>query len=96
MLDSAERMEGLDPRGMLRMVAGMPGHLSSGITTGSSVDVRGGLFGEVVICGLGGSAISGDIVSAWLSGSSVTPISVQRSYSLPSHVGTGSLVVTLS
>ena len=96
MLDSAERMEGLDPNGMLRMVAQMPDHLGAGVETGSSVDIGRGPFGEVVICGLGGSAISGDIVSAWLSGPSSMPISVERSYSLPSHVGDRSLVIALS
>ena len=96
MLDSAERMKGLDSRDMLRMVADMPDHLSVGLDAGSSVDVGRGSFDEVVVCGLGGSAISGDMVSAWLAETSSVPISVERSYSVPSHVGSESLVVALS
>jgi glucose/mannose-6-phosphate isomerase len=96
MLDSAERRGELDSRGMLRMVADMPDHLSVGSRVGSSVDLERLPFKNVVICGLGGSAIGGDLVSAWLSGSSPTPVSVVRSYSLPASVAGQTLVIAVS
>jgi glucose/mannose-6-phosphate isomerase len=96
MLDSADRIEKLDSRGMLRMVIDMPDHLSVGNKVGLSVKLRGEPFKEVVICGLGGSAIGGDMVAAWLSGSCRVPFSVVRSYSLPAHVDAESLVIAVS
>jgi len=96
MLDSVERIGTLDSRGMLRMVAGMPDHLAVGYESGLSTGLKDGSVEEVVICGLGGSAIGGDLAAAWVSESSSIPVSVVRSYSTPSHVGSGSLVVAVS
>jgi glucose/mannose-6-phosphate isomerase len=96
MLDTIDRTRRLDSRGTLRMVADMPDHLSVGHGVGRSVEVGDKGFKEVVVCGLGGSAIGGDMVASWLAGSCRVPICVVRSYSLPAHVGPGSLVIAVS
>jgi glucose/mannose-6-phosphate isomerase len=96
MLDSAERTRELDTRGMLRMITDMPDHLRVGYDAGRSSGVEGEDFREVVVCGLGGSAIGGDMAAAWLYESCPIPVSVIRSYSLPAHVGPDSLVIAMS
>jgi glucose/mannose-6-phosphate isomerase len=51
---------------------------------------------QIVICGMGGSAISGDIAVDLLIGSCELPIVVNRSYQLPAFVDDKTLVFTLS
>ena len=51
---------------------------------------------DVVILGMGNSALAGDVVSAIVEPFSPEPIYVHRGYDLPSFVGPDSLVVALS
>ncbi|MGQ9587058.1 MAG: bifunctional phosphoglucose/phosphomannose isomerase [Thermoplasmata archaeon] len=51
---------------------------------------------NIVVCGLGGSAIGGDLLSHWLSTHSEIPCAVSRSYSTPPFVGRDSLVLIAS
>ncbi len=51
---------------------------------------------EIVICGMGGSAIGGDLVANYLRDVSPVPIDVIRSYRLPKHISTRSLVIVSS
>ena len=53
-------------------------------------------FSNVVICGMGGSAISGDFIKLILSDDIDIPIMVIRSYKLPKYVTSNSLVVISS
>jgi glucose/mannose-6-phosphate isomerase len=51
---------------------------------------------HVLVCGMGGSAISGDLWRAALAGSERAPITVQRGPGLPGWAGTETLAVFLS
>jgi len=50
----------------------------------------------VVFAGMGGSAISGDVVRCWLRDVSPVPLETVRGYHLPAYVGPGTLVVAVS
>jgi glucose/mannose-6-phosphate isomerase len=49
-----------------------------------------------VICGMGGSAIGGDLVASYLRDVSPLPIEVVRSFSLPKHVSQKTLAIVSS
>ena len=51
---------------------------------------------RVVIAGMGGSAIGGDVVRLLLSSSNNIPITISRNYNLPSWVDENSLVICSS
>ena len=51
---------------------------------------------QVVILGMGGSAIAGDIVSGLLVGKAKVPIYVNRDYKIPTFVGSETLFFALS
>jgi len=51
---------------------------------------------SVVIVGMGGSAIGGDLVRVLGLAETTVPVNVIRDYSLPAFVGTGSLVIAAS
>lgn len=50
----------------------------------------------VLVGGMGGSAMAGEIAAAWAGASSSVPIAVQRGYHVPAWVGEGVLVPALS
>jgi glucose/mannose-6-phosphate isomerase len=53
-------------------------------------------FSSIVFCGLGGSAISGDLLCDYLSGELKLPFNVVRGYNLPSYVSENTLVIISS
>ena len=53
-------------------------------------------FSSIVFCGLGGSAISGDLLSDYLAGELKLPLNVVREYNLPSYVNDNSLIIISS
>jgi len=53
-------------------------------------------FENVVLAGMGGSAISGDLLRSVLLDELKIPFSVHRNYGLPNHAGKGSLVICSS
>ena len=53
-------------------------------------------YSNIIICGMGGSAISGDFIKIILSDDIGIPIIVNRSYTLPKYVNSKSLVVIAS
>lgn len=53
-------------------------------------------FTSIVLCGMGGSAISGDVMSAYLSDECTLPVKVVRNYSLPAFVDENTLLIAVS
>jgi glucose/mannose-6-phosphate isomerase len=96
MLDR-ETTEAVDPSGMMADVLAQPGQLgdalwrveSAGI---ANVDCPGGM----VICGMGGSAIGGDLATAALGDRATRPITTVRGYALESWAGPDSFVLCAS
>ncbi len=93
-----DKIAALDPQGMFDAVKGFPDHFREGWTraadfrpTHRAVDLR-----QVVIVGMGGSAIGGDLVRTYCRDSAPVPISVVRDYALPASVGEGTLVIASS
>ena len=92
-LDSLSEMRGLDASGMLGMVSAMPEHVEKALVVSSAVPVgapRSG-YRNVVVGGLGGSAIAGDVVKTLMDERAVVPCSVVREYSTPRFAGPDTL-----
>ncbi|MBK9099706.1 MAG: bifunctional phosphoglucose/phosphomannose isomerase [bacterium] len=53
-------------------------------------------FSSIIFCGLGGSAISGDLFSDYLTGEHKIPFIVVRGYNLPSFANESSLIIISS
>jgi glucose/mannose-6-phosphate isomerase len=53
-------------------------------------------FNSILICGLGGSAISGDLLKDFLSGEIKVPIIINRDYNLPSYINESWLIIISS
>lgn len=96
MLDSKETARALDQKDMLGAIEAMPKHLADGIRRGRMSGLPRFTPREVVICGMGGSAIGGDLLEEWMAESCEVPCRVCRSYKVPANVGKDSLVLVSS
>lgn len=88
----------LDKSDMLGTIASLPDQLRDGLEIGRKAwDGLGDISpDEIVIAGMGGSAIGADVLRAYLVGSGKRPVFVCRDYSLPDFVGPNTLVVVSS
>ncbi|MYI84590.1 MAG: bifunctional phosphoglucose/phosphomannose isomerase, partial [Rhodothermaceae bacterium] len=94
-----ESLERIDIEGMYVAVRSFPELLREGRRRALQAETHGwpgtGING-VVVAGMGGSAIGGDILSVLAANHATVPIVVSRSYSLPAWVGSNTAVVTSS
>jgi glucose/mannose-6-phosphate isomerase len=88
----------LDKSDMMGTIASLPDQLRDGLTIGRRAwDGLGGVAaGELVVAGMGGSAIGADVLRAYLTATGRRPVFICRDYSLPGFVGPGTLVVISS
>ena len=88
----------LDPDDMFGAVRAFPDHVREGWTRAADFTAahRAADLRQVVIVGMGGSAIGGDLVRTYCRDTSPVPISVVRDYTLPASVGEGTLVIASS
>jgi len=97
-LDDTATYLPLDPIGISTMTADFAAQCQEAIAIGERVDIDQA-FGDVdniVVCGLGGSAIAGDLVDQLTIDRIKIPFHVNRRYTLPSWVDERSLVILSS
>ncbi len=99
-LDDLERFKQLDTQNMLAEIDGLPAQLQRAWELGQSLPLQGvenRNFSRVVITGMGGSAIGGDLLAAWAASQASIPVVVHRDYGLPAFAhGAETLVVASS
>ena len=97
LLDDPAEIKKLDSAGMLALAGRWPEMLSQAASFSAGVTVpRQKKISQVMVCGMGGSAIAGDIISDLLFGKLPVPLTVNRGYNLPNFVGAETLVIALS
>ena len=97
LLDDRGGIQKADRAGMLPVVERWPEMLAQavGFSAGVSLSPRQNIR-QVVICGMGGSAIAGDIAADMLFNKLPVPLIINRGYNLPNFVGSETLVIALS
>ncbi len=88
----------VDPSGMLDRINELPDQVAAAWqqTRTFQPPIERSGFDAIVITGMGGSAIGGDLVRAWLAEDADLPIIVSRDYDLPAFVGSRTLVIASS
>ena len=95
-LDDIAAMSRADSQGMLGHIAGMADRVAEGWRLSRAPELPWEVPRSVVLLGMGGSAIGGDLVKAiWADRISV-PVEVLRGYELPAWVGPETLVIASS
>ena len=96
-LDDFESFHEMDPEGMLAEIDGLPDQLQAAWELGQkSVLPERKAFRQVVLAGMGGSAIGGDLLRAYGASAASVPIIVWRNYGLPAFVGGPESLVIVS
>ena len=99
-LDDPAQLEAADPEGMLRAIASSAAQVREAAVLAAEAGVvsltEDGRPRAVVVCGMGGSGIAGDVLAAVAGTGSPVPVLTHRGYGLPAWVGPVDLVVAVS
>jgi len=94
-----ESVEKLDPSGMYAKIHDFPEQLIQAVDIGRQCDLGNMVAKDlhhIVVVGMGGSAIGGDLVRSYLADSLSIPFAVCRHYTLPNYVNEHSLIIVSS
>ena len=97
-LNDVEALRALDAGDMLGAVASLPRHARDGYGAGMGAEglVSADGVTAITFCGMGGSAVAGDMLRALFRGRLIMPVEVNRSPELPAYAGPHTLVVVSS
>ncbi|MCA1823852.1 MAG: mannose-6-phosphate isomerase, partial [Frankia sp.] len=100
LLDDPAALAARDPGEMLRAVASAPAQLRAAALRAAEVDLAGlddsGRPRGLVVAGMGGSGIAGDVLSAVAGPGAPVPVLTHRGYLLPGWVGPADVVAVTS
>jgi glucose/mannose-6-phosphate isomerase len=93
-----DEIRAVDPSGMYELIRSFPAQVREAVAIGDESRIPFSSRGikNIVLCGLGGSAIGGDLLRTYLAGDLAVPFLVNRMYTLPAFVGPGTLVIISS
>ncbi len=98
-LDDVDKIRSVDPSNMYNRIFDFPEQMSDAIRVGQQWQVDPQEFSgirNIVVVGMGGSAIAGDIVRSLLSSRLLIPFVICRHYVLPEFVDDETLVIASS
>lgn len=93
-----EEIFAIDVSNMYGLIKKFPDQVDEAITIGNAAKVKLNVRSveNIVLCGLGGSAIGGDLLKSYLAAELSVPFTVNRHYVLPKFVAKDSLVIISS
>jgi glucose/mannose-6-phosphate isomerase len=100
-LDDLDLMRGLDRQNMLGEIDGLPDQLARAyqmsLQQKPAFSEKAGFWRQVIIAGMGGSAIGADLLAAYIADICPVPVIVHRDYGLPAFArGAETLVICSS
>ncbi|MBU4190016.1 MAG: bifunctional phosphoglucose/phosphomannose isomerase [Candidatus Thermoplasmatota archaeon] len=96
MLDDIGLIKKIDSKNMIDIMKNFPEQIEDAVTISKGVSIPMLRFRNIVVTGMGGSAIGGDIMSSWLSSNLDVPIFVNRNYELPGFADKNTLLFAVS
>jgi glucose/mannose-6-phosphate isomerase len=88
----------VDPSDMLGLVSSFPSQMENAWDIGRNfaADLERGDYQQVTVCGMGGSAIGGDMLRSFFGDRLKAPLVSCRDYRAPAFIGSGSFVIISS
>ena len=87
-----------DPKGMRNLILNFPKQAEEAVAIGNAakIKIKTKNIEQIVVSGLGGSAIGGDLIRAYCADKCSVPVIVNRHYYFPEFVGKNTLVIISS
>ena len=97
-LDNLEEISKVDASGLLGSIESLPDQLAQAWEEVSQISIPEDLLSvkNVVVSGMGGSALGGRIIDSLIMDRATTPIEISTEFRLPNYVGPESLVIVCS
>lgn len=95
-LDDAEEIKKIDRSDACGVLERMPEECERAIVNARRVNIPRMQPDRIIIAGMGGSAIGGDLMRDWLKDRITVPLEVYRGYELPIYANNSTLVVAVS
>ena len=98
-LDETEKIKKIDPGGMYDRIYQFPSQFEDALKRTKEIQLPGwnkNKIKNIVVAGLGGSAIGGDLVRSYLTERLNIPFFICRNYTFPNFVDSSSLVFVSS
>lgn len=95
-LDDLERIRKVDKSSMLSFCINAPEHYEKAAALAKTMSLTYPRPKTIVVAGMGGSGIGGELLNDWSRNRLGIPVSVCKDYTLPRYVNEGSLVFVLS
>ncbi len=95
-LDQPSKFKAIDKSDMLLLCEKLPVFCKDAIKLAEKMRITCKGLKNVIIVGMGGSAIGGALLKGWLSDRAAVPIEICRDYVLPAYANRNSLVVAVS
>jgi glucose/mannose-6-phosphate isomerase len=98
MIMTIDEIKRRDPKGMYTWIADFPKQIEDAVRIGKEAKIKLSMKGvqNIILTGLGGSAIGGDLLRSYLTKELDIPFIVNRYYTLPEFVGKNTLVIVSS
>ena len=93
-----DRIRQHDPKGMRNLILNFPKQAEEAVAIGNAAKIKLNIskIRNIIITGLGGSAIGGDLLRSYLADKCAVPVIVNRHYYFPEYVDKNSLVIISS
>jgi glucose/mannose-6-phosphate isomerase len=95
-LDNANKIQQIDKNNMLSFLENIVSHYKKAEKNSRKLLLNYTKPDNIIITGMGGSAIGGELLKDWAKNKIDIPIEINRDYSLPSYANRKSLVMVLS
>jgi len=95
-LDEINEIARIDKSNMLSFCVEAPRHYREAAKIGEKISLAYSKPANIIVAGMGGSAIGGELVKDWARDKIPLPIEINREYSLPAYAGKKSLVLIVS
>jgi glucose/mannose-6-phosphate isomerase len=96
LLDEISEIRRIDKSNMLAFCVDAPKHYAEAAKLARKLSVSYPKPANIVVAGMGGSAISGDLLKDWARDKITVPIEVNREYSLPAYADENTLALITS
>jgi glucose/mannose-6-phosphate isomerase len=95
-LDSYPQVEKIDKGNMISVITAFPEMIEEAAANDYLFSSKKREFKKIVVCGMGGSAISGELALSLIYKHIKIPFQVVRHYSLPAYVDSSTLIIAVS